>query len=289
MGRYDKSSKWLIEHHGDSLLRIAGVHDVVSWRPLQAELVQPTQLPDGILEVNLAGRAEPVLFVLELATFPDRRVATQAGRDAALVWLERGELPEMLAVVLCPKGNLEVNRFLEVESTRGRTHMRISWQVVELWTVPAESLLQENDVGLVPWVTLAQFQRPPEEVFRACRERIDDLAPPGEHDNLLAVTQVLARLRFDDPILFSLLGGRKAMIESPLLRELEDAAERRGWANAAVKYILAALRDRFGEVDESVKSALRSIEDENRLESLFHAALHCPHLHDFQAELNKVE
>jgi hypothetical protein len=205
MGRYDKSSKWLIEHHGDSLLRLAGVQHIVSWRPLQAELVQPTQLPDGLLEVRLRGRKRPVLFGLELATYPDRRVAKQAARDALLVWLERDELPEVVAVVLCPKGNLRVEDFLEVESRQGWTKLSLSWRVVELWNVPAESLLAENDVGLIPWVTLAQFHRPPEEVFRECRERIDQLAKPNEHNNLLAVTQVLARLRFDDPRLFSLL------------------------------------------------------------------------------------
>ena len=47
MQEYDRTSKWLIQHHGDSILRLAGIEDLVSWRPLQAELVQPRQLPDG--------------------------------------------------------------------------------------------------------------------------------------------------------------------------------------------------------------------------------------------------
>ncbi|HMF38330.1 MAG TPA: hypothetical protein VKF17_16930 [Isosphaeraceae bacterium] len=34
MHEYDKSSKWLIQHHGDSILRLAGVRDIVNWRPL---------------------------------------------------------------------------------------------------------------------------------------------------------------------------------------------------------------------------------------------------------------
>jgi hypothetical protein len=33
---YDRSSKWLIQHHGDSLLRLGGLRDVRSWGPLQA-------------------------------------------------------------------------------------------------------------------------------------------------------------------------------------------------------------------------------------------------------------
>jgi hypothetical protein len=30
MAEFDRSSKWLIQHHGDALLRLAGVRDVVS-------------------------------------------------------------------------------------------------------------------------------------------------------------------------------------------------------------------------------------------------------------------
>jgi hypothetical protein len=70
-------------------LRWAGVHQIASWRPLHAELVQPTQFPDGLLEAKLADETKPTLFALELATYPDRRVATQAARDATLAWLDR--------------------------------------------------------------------------------------------------------------------------------------------------------------------------------------------------------
>ena len=34
MFEYDRSSKWLIEHHGDAILRIAGVEEIESWRAL---------------------------------------------------------------------------------------------------------------------------------------------------------------------------------------------------------------------------------------------------------------
>jgi len=44
---YDRSSKWLIQHHGDSMLRLAGVKNTQAWRPAQAEVVQPRRLPDG--------------------------------------------------------------------------------------------------------------------------------------------------------------------------------------------------------------------------------------------------
>ncbi|HKI16620.1 MAG TPA: hypothetical protein VKA15_02015 [Isosphaeraceae bacterium] len=64
MHEYDKSSKWLIQHHGDSILRLAGVRNIVSWQPLPAELVQSRRLPDGPIEVRLHGQVEPDLYVL---------------------------------------------------------------------------------------------------------------------------------------------------------------------------------------------------------------------------------
>jgi hypothetical protein len=114
---YDKSSKWLIQHHGGSILRLAGVQNVAAWRPVQAEVVQPSQMPDGLLEVRLEGEAHDDLFLLEVATYPERRVEDQLTRDLMLVYLaglpgwstwlvylDRGELPEAVTLVLRPKG-----------------------------------------------------------------------------------------------------------------------------------------------------------------------------------------
>ncbi len=71
---YDRSSKWLIQHHGNSILRLAGIATVRSWRSLQADLVQPRRLPDGLLEVRVDDRNEADLFIVELATYPEPRV-----------------------------------------------------------------------------------------------------------------------------------------------------------------------------------------------------------------------
>jgi hypothetical protein len=78
---YDKSSKWLIQHHGDSMLRLAQIENIQSCRPAQAEVVQPRQLPDGLLEVRLKGEPQDDLFLLEVATYPERRAGTQLIRD----------------------------------------------------------------------------------------------------------------------------------------------------------------------------------------------------------------
>jgi hypothetical protein len=277
MHEYDRGSKWLIQHHGDSILRLAGVSDLVSWRPLQVEVVQPRQLPDGLLEGRRAGRDEPDLFILELATYPDARLLEQVLRDMTLVYLDRRALPEVLALILHPKGNLRASDALDLQSPRGWSQWRVRWRVVELWTVPAADLLAAGDVGLIPWVPLSDFAGPPEAVLRQCRERIDRQAPPDERDNLLAVTQMMTRLRYNDPGLLKLFGGREAMIESPLIQEL--LAERMH------KALLDFLGARFGSVPQNVETALRAVEDESKLDELVRLAAVCPDLETFHARL----
>src|SRR5262245_17435879 len=106
---YDRGSKWLIGHRGDALLRLAGVRGIRSWRALQSDLVLPRQLPDGLLEVYLEDEETPDYYILEIATYPEERVREQVLRDALLVYLSRRVLPEVLTVVLRPKGNLRLD------------------------------------------------------------------------------------------------------------------------------------------------------------------------------------
>ena len=153
--------------------------------------------------------------------------------------------------------------------------------MVELWTLPAAGLLAMGDVGVLPWVPLAQSDQPPEVLLRACRERIDRQAAPDEHANLLAVAQVLARLRYNDPGILSIFGGRQAMIESPLIQELmQEVVAERGH-----KYIVGVLEERFGSVPQDIITALGTIQEDERLGQLLRWAVRCPDLEAFRQRL----
>ncbi|MFI5454719.1 MAG: hypothetical protein ACHRXM_04650 [Isosphaerales bacterium] len=78
MHDYDKSTKWLIQHHGDAILRLAGVRDFAAWTPLQAEPVLARRLPDDFIEVRHVGETEPDHYVVEVASFPDARVTIRS-------------------------------------------------------------------------------------------------------------------------------------------------------------------------------------------------------------------
>ncbi len=112
-----------------------------------------------------------------------------------LVYLDRGELPEGLTLVLRPKGKYRVPGRRRLCSRHGLSSCSLKWRVVELWTVPAEELLAAQDVGLIPWVPLTDFADAPEAMIRRCRAAIEQHTPASEKANLLAVTQVLRDLR----------------------------------------------------------------------------------------------
>ncbi len=281
MHEYDKSSKWLIQHHADSILRLGGIREIESWTPLQAEIVQTRRLPDGLIEVLYRGRAEADLFLLEIATYPEARVSEQVLRGTALVFLDRQVLPDVLVFFLHPRGKATAAESVTLCSPARLTKWDLSWKAVKLWEVPAEQLLAAGDVGLIPWVLLAQFEESPEHIVRTCRERIDRDAPPGEHENMLAVTQILAGLRYNDPKLFKILGGRKAMIESPVLRELKEEWTR----ETAIEDLTTVLVARFGAKAGTLEAALKAIDDASRLKELIKLAATARTLSSFRKQL----
>src|SRR5205823_5733168 len=233
---YDRSGKWLIQHHGGSILRLGKVRGVRSWRSLQADLVQPRRLPDGLLEVYFEGATDPDPFIVEIATYPEPRLVNQVLRDSMLVFLDRDQLPEVLTLILQPRGNFRITGTTELQSRRGLSQWLARWRVVELWTLSAEELLAANDIGVIPWVPLTQFEGPPEPVLQQCRERIEQQAAIDERANLLVVTQVLTRLRYNDPQLLTILGGSRIMIESPLIQEIVARSKQEAMHEALIQF-----------------------------------------------------
>ncbi len=286
----DKGGKWLIRHHGGALLWLAGLRGRISWKAIQAEPVQPRRLPDGLIEVRRRGEPGTILVALEVSAFPYARLARQAADDAMLIFLERGVVPEVVSLVLRPRGKQRAPRELAVRSPAGTTSIRVEWKVIELWKVPAAELLAAEDVGLIPLVPLSQFDGPVEPILDKCSERIERDAPEEERDGLRVVTHFFAGLKYNDPRLFQKLGGQTAMIKngSPLIRELFEQATREGLAEGLRKgsesTILTVLTGRFGAGAEALQPELRAISDA-RLKDIAVLAATCPDLETFRNHL----
>jgi len=109
---FDPSNKWTLEEQGASILYLGGARQVLSCKARRAEVVQPRKLPDGLLEVRLAGSVESrrlagsvesSLVLVEIATYPEKRVIQQMQVGIRLVRQVHGVLPEALVVCLSPR------------------------------------------------------------------------------------------------------------------------------------------------------------------------------------------
>lgn len=292
--RKDRSSIWYIEHYGGALLSLAHLTGVVRWQAAQNVLGFPKQMPDGLLDVTFAGKTTPDPFLIEIEAYPDQETMEQIRRDLAMVMLTRNVIPDMLVVVLLPKGNLRIDPEHIAASAHGWTELQVKVRVVNMWEVSAGELLAGDDVALVPWAPLARYDGSPRRLLEQCRERIESAAPPEKQANLLAVTQVMAAARYNDVELLSILGDRIMSLEEALLKlpaglrlqaKLEKQGEKQGERKSARKYIRSLLRTRFGDVPSDLTRQLRAIEDQKKLDELHKLAAMCPDLAAFRAAL----
>lgn len=278
---FDPSSKWMLEEHGRSILWLAGTRSVLSCRARQPEVVQPRQLPDGLLEVRLAGHKKAHLVLVEVATYPETRVVAQMSDNLRLVRQFRGTLVDGVVLCLCPRGTYRIPQQVKERSPLGWTEESITWKVVELWTLSAEELLTAPDVALALWATLARYDGPPEILLQRCRDRIDS-GGGEQRANLLAVAQVFARIHFDKPEWLDILGGTRAMIESPLIQEIVQESQR----TARFQSVVDVLESRFNTVPESISAGLQQVKELEALSRLIRFGSTCASLEVFEKALH---
>lgn len=277
--RFDIGSKWLLHNQGKGALLVGGFKDVRRIEPMPGEIVQNRKYPDGLLRVYLAGERQPHHVLIEVATYSEKRALKQALDDLTLSYQTLDSLPELLMLVLQPKGNFRISGRHEVRSKLGLSRLVAEWKPVELWTLPASEFLASADVGVTPWVPLMQFDGPPEELVGRCAEKIEREAHPKDQADLLAVSELLTGLRFPDPELLRLFGGQQAMFESPLLQQMI--------AESLHDVIQEFLKARFGAVPRDTSRLLRDVQNPNQLKKLARVAAKCPDLQAFREALLK--
>jgi hypothetical protein len=275
--RIDMGSKWLLHNQGKGALLVGGLKGVRRYEAMPGEIVQNRKYPDGLLQVFIDGEKKPHHVLIEVATYPEKRALKQALDDLALAYSALGHLPELLMLVLRPKGKFRVDGKHVVRSKLGLSRLEAEWRVVEVWGLSAEAFLAQGDVGAVPWIVLMQFDGPPEALLERCAEKIEREAHPKDRADLLAVAQVLTALRFPQPDLLALFGGQRTMIESPLLQRMI--------AENLHEAIQEFLKGRFGTVPRDVTRLLCEILDERRLKKLAGVAAKCPDLEAFREAL----
>ncbi len=117
--RFDISSKWLIQHHGIATLLVGGLEGVSRCEPMPGEVIQNRRYPDGLLQAFLGDNPKPHPVLIEIATYPEKRALRQALDDLTLAYSALGELPELLMLVLRPKGQFRIGGNHAIQSQLG--------------------------------------------------------------------------------------------------------------------------------------------------------------------------
>ena len=130
---------------------------------------------------------------------------------------------------------------------------------------------------------MMESAQPPERLLKECRSIIDERAKPAELGNILAVSQVLASLRYNDRWLFNFFGGKEAVIESPYLKEIFDEQMAKRMHRAIIKLLTM----RFGAPTPDVVISLEKITNDDELDSLNFWAGSCPDFDSFRQKLPK--
>jgi len=275
--RFDIGSKWPLHNQGRGAAIVGGLKNVLRTEPMPGEVIQNRRYPDGLLRAYLDDDPKPHHLLIEIATYPEKRALKQALDDLTLAYSALGHLPDMLMLVLRPKGQIRIEGRLVIESEFGCSELAVKWKVVELWTLPAEQFLAEGDVGVMPWVPLMRFDGPAESLLARCADKIERKAGWKQREDLLVISEVMAGLRYPGLDLTSIFGEKKTMIESPVLQK---------WlAEAQHVLILDTLKDRFGLVPHDVKKGLRAVLAEKKLRRLNRIANKCPDLDTFREAL----
>jgi len=116
----DRSAKWLLGKHGDALLRLAGITGFTKWEHAPAEVVAPRRSLDGLFKLTFPGEREPRLVIVEIESYADSTADRQVLDDIMLVALEHRRLPEVVSLILKPKGEVAVNGRDEGPARRGK-------------------------------------------------------------------------------------------------------------------------------------------------------------------------
>jgi hypothetical protein len=257
----DRSIGFLVSKFPKALLRLAGVEGVKTCVPQMNSLSVPKRIPDGLLAVSFEKEKAPVLFLLEATTYPDADEERQVLEDVAMVLLSSKVIPEVISIVLAPKGNAQMLGSMQRSSLLGTTTLSCTWKIVEMWKIEAEALLELGEAQLLPLLPLCKSKETPEAIVAQTNERIQTQAKEGEKESLLVMAAILSNFKFPTLDLRKLFRERTTMlIENPNLREWLQELYQEAFKNEIAEQLrLSALQGKRDGLLEGKREGLLRI------------------------------
>ena len=215
------------------------------------------------------------LFHIDFQSGPDPTLPARVLLYNAVLYHRYGLPVHSVVVLLRPRANRsDLTGTVRYEPRPGRVEMDFRFEVVRLWEVPIDALLN-GGLGVLP---LAPLGKLPEGVsleeglpgaISRMVERAKAEAPEPEAAELLTAAYVLSRLRLPPEQARSIFLKIPAMRDSSTYQLILDE----GRLDEARKMLLRVGRKRCGAADAATLTSLQAITDLERLETLTERSL----------------
>ncbi|MHB1424633.1 MAG: RpnC/YadD family protein [Gemmataceae bacterium] len=261
---FDATLKDLVRNHPADWLAILAEPATEPIRLLTPDLSTVSAYADIVFRIG-----EHILHV-DFQSGADAHLPRRVLVYNALLYEQYGLPVHSIVILLHPRADRsDLTGTVNYEGRPGRGGLTFQFEILRLWEVPVNVLLQSG-LGTLPLAPLGRLPEgaAPEEAFPGVidrlRERIHSEAPPSEVAKLLTAAFLLTGLRWDRNRAFQWFQGESAMMESDTYLYILEQGE----AKAARKILLLQGRERFGEEDENVRAVLEGTTDLERLERM---------------------
>jgi predicted transposase/invertase (TIGR01784 family) len=210
---YDDTCRFLAEHFSA---------DFASWllgKPVTMTELKPSELSLDPIRADaliLLQSDESVLHI-EFQTLPKKNIPFRVLDYRVRMYRKDPSKPMRQVVIYLKQTNSEL--VYQTSFTMERT--RHEFDVIRLWEQPASLFLQYP--GLLPFATLGQTANPA-ETLRQATTIADQIEDPAIQANLIAASAILAGLRLEQDVIYSLV-RRDIMQESVIYRSIQEEAE----------------------------------------------------------------
>ncbi|MDF5721395.1 MAG: Rpn family recombination-promoting nuclease/putative transposase [Rhizonema sp. PD37] len=230
---YDDTCRFLAEHFST---------DFASWllgKPVTMTELKPSELSLDPIRADaliLLESDESVLHI-EFQTLPKNNIPFRV-LDYRVRMYRKDPTKPMRQVVIYLK---QTGSQLVYQTSFTMERTRHEFDVIRLWEQPASLFLQYP--GLLPFATLGQTANPA-ETLRQATEIVDRIEDPAIQANLIAAAAILAGLRLEEDVIYSLV-RRDIMQESVIYRSIQEEAEARAEARKQREIASNSLREGF--------------------------------------------
>lgn len=184
---------------------------------------------------------------------------------------EKYDLPvQSVAVLLRPEAarGSYLTGTLRRRDVQGEVQHWFRYQVVRLWEVPVETVLQ-GGVALLPLAPIAKVSRRDlPDVVREMDKRIAAETPPQMARYLWTSALILFGLRYPDALAQEVFKGVDNMEESATYQAIIAKGAARGKAEEARRMLLLAGKGRLGAPTKAITKRIDAIVSVERLEAL---------------------